>query len=66
MLVTSESINLIKELRNYIWDKDKNGAKLNKPIDDWNHGIDAIRYFAMMALKKKSEGFVITRGKVYS
>jgi phage terminase large subunit len=66
VLVTSESVNLIKELRNYIWDKDKNGAKLNKPIDDWNHGIDAIRYFAMMALKKKSEGFVISRGKVYS
>jgi len=66
ILVTSESVNLIKELRNYIWDKDKNGAKLNKPIDDWNHGIDAIRYFAMMALKKKSEGFVISRGKVYS
>ena len=66
VLVTSESVNLIKELRNYIWDKDKNGAKLNKPIDAWNHGIDAIRYFAMMALKKKASGFVISRGKVYS
>lgn len=37
MKVTARSINLIKELRNYTWDKDKNGAKLNKPIDDWNH-----------------------------
>jgi len=66
ILVSSQSVNLIKELRNYIWDKDKNGAKLNKPIDAWNHGIDAIRYFAMMALKKKASGFVISRGKVYS
>jgi phage terminase large subunit len=66
ILVTSNSINLIKELRNYIWDKDKNGAKLNKPIDAYNHAIDSIRYFAMMALKKKASGFVISRGKVYS
>jgi phage terminase large subunit len=66
ILVSSNSINLIKELRNYIWDKDKNGAKLNKPIDAYNHAIDSIRYFAMMSLKKKASGFVISRGKVYS
>ena len=35
LLVTSSSTNLIKELRNYTWDKDKNGATLNKPIDDF-------------------------------
>ena len=64
ILVTSDSTNLIKELRNYTWDTDKNGAKLNKPIDDFNHAIDATRYFAMMALKKKSTGFVMVRGKV--
>ena len=28
LLVTTDSVNLIKELRNYTWDKDKNGAKL--------------------------------------
>lgn len=37
LLVTSSSINLIKELRNYTWDEDKNGNKLNKPIDSYNH-----------------------------
>lgn len=58
LLVTSRSINLIKELRNYTWDKDKTGAKLNKPIDDFNHAIDALRYFAMMKFKKQKE-FVI-------
>jgi phage terminase large subunit len=56
--VTASSVNLIKELRNYTWDTDKTGAKLNKPIDDWNHGIDAVRYFAMMKLKQQKE-FVI-------
>jgi phage terminase large subunit len=64
ILITSSSVNLIKEFRNYTWDKDKTGAKLNKPIDDWNHGIDATRYFAMMALKKKSESFVLVNGKI--
>ncbi len=35
--VTARSKNLINELRNYIWLKDKEGNKLNKPIDAWNH-----------------------------
>ena len=36
-LVTSNSTNLIKELRSYIWDTDKSGKRLNKPIDYNNH-----------------------------
>jgi phage terminase large subunit len=48
ILVTKSSVNLIKELRNYSWDVDKTGKKLNKPIDNYNHAIDALRYFAMM------------------
>jgi phage terminase large subunit len=44
MLVTSSSTNLIKELRNYQWDKDKEGKTLNKPIDAFNHAIDSVRY----------------------
>lgn len=53
MLITESSTNLIKELRSYSWDTDKTGKKLNKPIDDWNHAIDALRYLAMMELKLK-------------
>jgi len=49
-LVTSNSINLIKELRGYIWDTDKTGVRLNKPIDFNNHSIDAIRYHEMEVL----------------
>lgn len=55
LLVTQNSTNLIKELRNYVWDKDKTGAKINKPVDAYNHGLDALRYFAMMELKRKVE-----------
>ncbi|UII80011.1 PBSX family phage terminase large subunit [Flagellimonas sp. CMM7] len=50
--VTKNSTNLIKELRGYVWDTDKTGKKLNKPVDFLNHAIDSIRYFAIMKLKK--------------
>jgi phage terminase large subunit len=61
ILVTSRSTNLIKELRNYSWDKDKEGKTLNKPIDTYNHCIDAVRYAAeSLATKKKFEWYVIT------
>jgi len=53
LLVTKESTNLIKELRAYTWDTDKTGKQLNAPIDNYNHCIDAMRYLAMMELKKK-------------
>jgi phage terminase large subunit len=44
-LVTKQSTNLIKELRSYIWDTDRSGKQINKPIDAFNHCIDAIRYY---------------------
>jgi phage terminase large subunit len=49
-LITSQSTNLIKELRNYAWDKDKQGATTNRPIDIFNHCIDGWRYHEMMTL----------------
>lgn len=37
--------NFIVEIKNYIWDIDKKtGKALNKPIDDYNHLLDAWRY----------------------
>jgi len=42
--VTKDSVNLIKELRNYTWEKDKDGKALPKPVDAWNHLLDAVRY----------------------
>jgi len=52
-LVTSQSVNLIKELRAYCWDVDKQGTRLNKPIDTNNHAIDALRYHEMETLGLK-------------
>ena len=58
-LVTKKSTNLINELQKYTWDKDKKtGDGLNKPIDKFNHAIDAWRYHEMETL-----GYNINRGK---
>lgn len=58
-LVTENSTDLIKELRNYTWATDKAGNSINKPIDAYNHGIDGLRYHEMMNLGIKSNFFVI-------
>ena len=49
-LVTSNSTNLIKELRSYCWDTDKTGIRLNKPAGGQDHMIDSIRYHEMETL----------------
>jgi phage terminase large subunit len=43
--VTSRSLNLINEFRKYTWATDRDGNATNKPIDNYNHAIDAIRYY---------------------
>lgn len=59
-LVTRKSIHITEELQKYTWKKDKKtNDKLNKPIDDWNHAIDAIRYHEMETLAKKPNWFVV-------
>jgi len=54
--VTSRSKNLINELRNYIWLTDKEGNKMNKPIDAYNHAIDAMRYALTSQLEDPNKG----------
>jgi phage terminase large subunit len=51
--VTESSLNIIKELKNYTYQQDKNGVWLNEPIDDWNHAIDGSRYVVLSELLGK-------------
>ena len=45
--------NFLTEIGNYTWDTDtKTGKKVNRPIDDFNHLMDAMRY----ALEEYSTG----------
>jgi len=61
MLVTSNSLNLIKELRKYVWIENKHGLKVNVPIDAYNHLLDALRYVAVEVLGIKKRKFMSAR-----
>jgi|WetSurMetagenome_2_1015567.scaffolds.fasta_scaffold1168949_1 phage terminase large subunit len=52
--VTPESVNMIKDLRNYKWEQDKiTGKFLNILIDAFNHALDALRYGCMTKLGRR-------------
>ena len=52
IIIHPRCVNFLTEISNYTWDKDKFDNKLNKPIDDFNHLMDAMRY----ALEKYIKG----------
>jgi phage terminase large subunit len=49
--ITRSSVNLLNELRNYKWEKERSGRILNQPAHNWNHLIDSFRYVALNKLK---------------
>lgn len=44
IIIHPRCVNFLTEISNYTWDEDKFGRKLNVPIDDFNHLMDAMRY----------------------
>lgn len=44
IIVHPRCVNFLTEISNYTWDTDRFGVKLNVPIDDFNHLMDAMRY----------------------
>lgn len=44
IIVHPSCVNFITEISNYSWDQDKSGKRLNVPVDDYNHLMDAMRY----------------------
>lgn len=55
--VTAQSLETIKDLRSYTYEKDRNtGKATNKPIDIFNHAPDAMRYWAMHNIKPHGIG----------
>lgn len=52
--ITKTSTNVIKELRNYQW-RLKDGRPDNKPIDNYNHALDAMRYAITMKVKARNK-----------
>lgn len=54
--ITRDSLNMIKEFKNYKWAEDKNGVVLNTPVDAFNHTIDAVRYALYDKLSRPNYG----------
>ena len=52
IIIHPRCVNFLTEISNYTWDKDKFDRKLNKPIDDFNHLMDAMRYAIEKFIKK--------------
>lgn len=44
IIVHPRCVHFITEISNYTWDKDRFGNLINRPIDDFNHLMDAMRY----------------------
>lgn len=53
--VTARSHNVLKEYRNYLWERDKNGKILNSAEHGFNHAMDALRYFLQRHLKNAGD-----------
>jgi phage terminase large subunit len=55
IMVTRRSKNLLNEFSKYSWKKNKDGGYDPIPLDSDNHGVDALRYVAMMKLGIRKE-----------
>lgn len=53
---TKRSLNLIDEARNYVWDTDRNGERLNVPVKVRDHCMDAMRYAIYTPLSRFTSG----------
>ncbi|HXP48998.1 MAG TPA: PBSX family phage terminase large subunit [Bacteroidia bacterium] len=51
--VTADSLNLIKELREYMWDTNLAGNFVRKPVKEYDHAIDALRYLYSYPKKRQ-------------
>jgi len=56
LIIDADSIELIKELNNYVWHE-----RNEKPVDKWNHQLDALRYSAQYFLANANKGVYVIR-----
>lgn len=58
IVVDERLFQVIEELDNYTWQKDKKtGEYINKPVDSFNHFLDAVRYAADKQSLKSADSF---------
>lgn len=56
LIIDSDSTELIKELNNYVWHE-----RNERPVDKWNHQLDALRYSAQYFLANANKGVYVIR-----
>jgi len=56
IVVDRDSIGIIREINNYVW-----AERNDKPVDKFNHYIDAIRYAMMYLLQGINSGKYVLR-----
>ena len=56
LIVDPDSLELIKELNNYVWH-----SRNERPIDQWNHHMDSLRYAAQYFLANANKGSYVIR-----
>lgn len=61
IIIHPKCVNFITEISNYTWDEDKFGNKINRPIDDFNHLMDAMRYAVERYISQKKMSFGYNR-----
>ena len=58
IIIHPRCVNFLTEISNYTWDTDtRTGRKLNRPIDDFNHLMDAMRYACEDCMTGKTFSF---------
>lgn len=53
IIVHPRCVNFLTEISSYVWDTDRFGNRTNKPIDDFNHLMDAMRYALESFIRNK-------------
>lgn len=52
IIVNAHLVEFMTEFNNYSWALDRNGKPTNKPVDDFNHFIDSLRYSLEAHMKR--------------
>lgn len=53
IIIHPRCVNFLTEIGSYTWKEDKFGRKLNEPVDDANHLMDAMRYSLEKYIRNK-------------
>ncbi|MED4979385.1 PBSX family phage terminase large subunit [Geobacillus stearothermophilus] len=53
IIIHPKCVHFIEEINNYVYAKDREGNTLNKPIDEFNHLMDAMRYAMEVFMEKR-------------